>query len=87
MLQAEVAPASNSLWHSVRLPAIALFSCCRVMETKADSNGVGSGQLKSMPGSLAHFSLAILLLYGMNTGLAKFTHAAGIQFPSALIGK
>lgn len=58
------------------------------MEVKAQSsdNGAGSGQLKEMPGTYPHFSLAILLLYGMNTGLSKFTQAAGIQFPSALIG-
>lgn len=58
------------------------------MEGKAQSsdNGAGSGQLKEMPGTYPHFSLAILLLYGMNTGLSKFTQAAGIQFPSALIG-
>jgi ABC-type sulfate transport system permease component len=43
-------------------------------------------QLEEMPGTLPHFSLAILLLYGMNTGLSKLTHALGIQFPSALIG-
>lgn len=45
-----------------------------------------SGQLKEMPGTLPHFSVAIFLLYGMNLGLSKLTHAAGIQFPSALIG-
>ena len=43
-------------------------------------------QLEEMPGTLPHFSLAILLLYGMNTGLSKLTHALDIQFPSALIG-
>ena len=59
------------------------------MESKAQStnNGVGSGQLEEMPGTYPHFSLAIMLLYGMNTGLAKLTAAAGIQFPSALIGR
>ena len=46
-----------------------------------------SGQLKEMPGTLPHFSVAIFLLYGMNLGLSKLTHAVGIQFPSALIGK
>ena len=61
---------------------------CRAMEVEAQrtDNGAGSGQLQEMPGTYPHFALAILLLYGMNTGLSKFTHAAGIQFPSALIG-
>lgn len=61
---------------------------CRKMEMEAQStdNGAGSGQLEEMPGTYPHFALAILLLYGMNTGLSKFTHAANIQFPSALIG-
>lgn len=60
----------------------------RQMEIQAQKtdNGAGSGQLEQMPGTYPHFALAILLLYGMNTGLSKFTHAAGIQFPSALIG-
>ena len=58
------------------------------MEVQAQTtdNGAGSGQLKEMPGTYPHFSVAILLLYGMNTGLSKFTQTAGIQFPSALIG-
>ena len=54
---------------------------------ESTNNGVGSGQLEEMPGTYPHFSLAIALLYGMNTGLTKFTSAAGIQFPSALIGR
>jgi len=45
-----------------------------------------SGQLEEMPGTLPHFSVAILLLYGLNSGLSKLTHALGIHFPSALIG-
>ena len=57
------------------------------MKAQSTDNGAGSGQLKDMPGTYPHFSLAILLLYGMNTGLSKFTQTAGIQFPSALIGK
>lgn len=44
------------------------------------------GQLEELPGTLPHFLAAILLLYGMNTGLSKLTHSLGIQFPSALIG-
>ncbi|KAL3139383.1 hypothetical protein ABBQ38_003717 [Trebouxia sp. C0009 RCD-2024] len=56
------------------------------MEAQSTDNGAGSGQLEEMPGTYPHFALAILLLYGMNTGLSKFTHAANIQFPSALIG-
>ena len=68
-----------------------LIACCflrREMEVQAQStdNGAGSGQLQEMPGTYPHFGLAILLLYGMNTGLSKFTQTAGIQFPSALIG-
>ena len=67
---------------------IACYLLRREMEVKAQStdNGAGSGQLKEMPGTYPHFSVAILLLYGMNTGLSKFTQTAGIQFPSALIG-
>lgn len=57
------------------------------MKAQGSNNGAGTGQLKEMPGTYPHFSLAILLLYGMNTGLSKFTQAAGIQFPSALIGR
>ena len=57
------------------------------MEMKKDhKDEPGQEQLEEMPGTLPHFSLAILLLYGMNTGLSKLTHALDIQFPSALIG-
>ena len=73
------------------LKAEPLIACCllrREMEMQAQStdNGAGSGQLQEMPGTYPHFGLAVLLLYGMNTGLSKFTQTAGIQFPSALIG-
>ncbi|DBA89179.1 hypothetical protein WJX77_010210 [Trebouxia sp. C0004] len=57
------------------------------MDMKKDhKDEPGQQQLEEMPGTLPHFSLAILLLYGMNTGLSKLTHALDIQFPSALIG-
>lgn len=57
------------------------------MEMKKDhKDEPAQEQLEEMPGTLPHFSLAILLLYGMNTGLSKLTHALDIQFPSALIG-
>ncbi len=60
---------------------------CRQMEMKKDhKDEPEQEQLEEMPGTLPHFSLAILLLYGMNTGLSKLTHALDIQFPSALIG-
>ena len=61
--------------------------CCRQMDMQEGHQDKGPpGQLDELPGTLPHFFAAILLLYGMNTGLSKLTHSLGIQFPSALIG-
>lgn len=56
-------------------------------EEEHNSKPAASGQLQEMPGSWSHFALATSMLYGMNSGLGKMTHEAGIEFPSALIGK
>ena len=79
----------RSLYRKADCICLAKACCCfcRQMEMKKDhKDEPGQEQLEEMPGTLPHFSLAILLLYGMNTGLSKLTHALDIQFPSALIG-